>query len=81
MLILLCLEKYAMGNTIIYATCDNDTDTACFPKYITLPLKWLTRGSKYIAKLQTSYFDVRTVHLVQFIIQTHKCTTYIYIYI
>ena len=27
------------------------------------------------------YFDVSTVHLVQFIIQTNKCTTYIYIYI
>ena len=26
-------------------------------------------------------FDVCTVHLVQFIIQTNKCTTYIYIYI
>ena len=26
------------------------------------------------------YYDVRTVHLVQFIIQTNKCTTYIYIY-
>jgi hypothetical protein len=47
-----------MDNTIIYATCDNDADTACFPKYITLPLKWLTKGSKRIAKLQTSYFDV-----------------------
>jgi len=27
------------------------------------------------------YYDVRTVHLVQFIIQTNRCTTYIYIYI
>ena len=27
------------------------------------------------------YFDVRTMRLVQFIIQTNKCATYIYIYI
>ena len=34
-------------------------------------------------KLRTSKnnFDVRNVNLVQFIIQTNKCTTYIYIYI
>ena len=27
------------------------------------------------------YFDVFTVHLVEFIIQSNKCTSYIYIYI
>jgi hypothetical protein len=27
-----------------------------------------------------THFDAGTVHLVQFIIQTNKCTTYIYIY-
>jgi len=30
---------------------------------------------------ETHYVEVCTVHLVQFIIQTNKCTIYIYIYI
>ena len=68
-----------MDNTFIYATCDNDADTACFPQCIILALKWLTKGPKHIAKLETSYFDVCTVHLVQFVIQTNIYTTYIYI--
>jgi len=68
-----------MDNTIIHATYDNDANTACFPKYIILTLKWLTDGPKHIPKLQISYFDVCTLHLVQFIIQTNICTTYIYI--
>ena len=83
------LGEYAMDNTIIYATCDNDGGTACFIKYIILALKWLTKGPKHVAKLQTSYFDLCTVHRVQFIIQTNICTTHththiyidIYIYI
>jgi len=74
-----------MDNTIIHATCDNDADTACFPEYIILTLKWLTKRPKHTVKLQISYFDVCTLHLVQFIIQTSICTThthtYIYIYI
>ena len=52
-----------MDNTIIYATRDNDPDTTCFPKYIILGLKWLIKGPKHIAKLQTSYFDLCTVHI------------------
>ena len=67
-----------MVNTNIYATCDNGVDTACFPKYIMSALKWLTKGTKHIAKLQTSYFDVCTMQLVQFVTQTNKCTTYTY---
>jgi len=31
-----------------------------------------------VIKIITTYFDVGGVHLVQFIIQTNKCTTYIY---
>jgi len=37
--------------------------------------------SKVVEKIKTHHFFVCTVHLVRFIIQTNKCTTYIYIYI
>jgi hypothetical protein len=35
----------------------------------------------YCLQMHLFYFDLCTMPLVQFIIQTNKCTTYIYIYI
>ena len=39
----------------------------------------VNKHTRYIH--QNSNFDVCTVYVVQFIVQTNKCTTYIYIYI
>ena len=47
-------------------------------RYIGYSLTWMITREQLV-KIYIDYFNVCTVHLVQFITQTNKCTTYIYI--
>jgi hypothetical protein len=61
-------EKWSVGLDVS----GRHSDTMRFPTSLSPPC---ARGLKHSGE----YFDVHTVHFVQFIIHTNKCTTYIYI--
>jgi hypothetical protein len=55
--------------------------SACCVMFGTLKFFGQLRVSEEEERKGKTNFYVRSVHLAQFIIQTNKCTTYIYIYI